>query len=311
MREAELWAITAYFNPAGYRRRRENFRRFRQRLAVPLVAVELGFGPDFELGPDDAEILVQIRGGDVMWQKERLLNIALKALPSSCRTVAWLDCDVIFEREDWWRRATEELERTPVVQLFSSLSLMPRDAPAHHLRSEDAEARLQALTVAVRSGRAAQECLAETRIGSAHAYSASPAWAIRRDLLTTFGFYDACIVGGGDTALVSAFHGCFDHVLDRHRMNASRSEHYLNWARPVAEAVAGDIAFIEGEAFHLWHGNIDDRHYASRHMELSGFAFDPWTDIAAEDGSPWQWSSDKHAMHGYVASYFNSRREDG
>ena len=42
-RSANLWAITCYFNPVGYRRRLENYRMFRQRLKVPLVAVELSF----------------------------------------------------------------------------------------------------------------------------------------------------------------------------------------------------------------------------------------------------------------------------
>ena len=45
----DLWAITSYYNPLAYRRRRENYRIFRQRLKVPLLTVELAYGPDFEL----------------------------------------------------------------------------------------------------------------------------------------------------------------------------------------------------------------------------------------------------------------------
>ena len=44
-----LWAITSYFNPMQYQRRRANYRLFRKYLRVPLVAVELSYGPDFEL----------------------------------------------------------------------------------------------------------------------------------------------------------------------------------------------------------------------------------------------------------------------
>ena len=39
----DLWAITAYFNPFGYRRRRENYGLFRKNLEVPLLTVELGY----------------------------------------------------------------------------------------------------------------------------------------------------------------------------------------------------------------------------------------------------------------------------
>ena len=59
----DLWAITCYFNPMHYRRRLANFRIFRDHLQLPLVAVELAYGPEFELQAQDAEILIQLRDG--------------------------------------------------------------------------------------------------------------------------------------------------------------------------------------------------------------------------------------------------------
>jgi hypothetical protein len=44
-----LWAVTTYFNPMRYRRRLSNFRLFRKHLNIPLVAVELAYGKEFEL----------------------------------------------------------------------------------------------------------------------------------------------------------------------------------------------------------------------------------------------------------------------
>ena len=74
---------------------------FRSNLGVPLVTIELSFDGAFELEKGDAEILIQISGGAVVWQKERLLNLALKAVPSEVVKIAWLDCDLIIERPDW------------------------------------------------------------------------------------------------------------------------------------------------------------------------------------------------------------------
>lgn len=93
MQAEALWAITSYFNPVGYRRRLTNYRVFRRRLTVPLVTVELAHHGVFELERGDAEILVQLTSPDILWHKERLLNVALKALPVECRQVAWLDGD--------------------------------------------------------------------------------------------------------------------------------------------------------------------------------------------------------------------------
>src|ERR1700734_2279886 len=115
----ELWAITSYFNPVGYWRRLANYRLFRERLNVPLVAVELAYGPNFELNDDDAEILIQLRSQDIMWQKERLLNVALGALPKKCKKVVWVDCDIIFERRDWPEQVCRLLDRFVIVQSFS------------------------------------------------------------------------------------------------------------------------------------------------------------------------------------------------
>ena len=76
-----LWAITSYFNPAGYNTRLANYRAFRARLKVPLVTVEASFDGRVQLRAGDAEILVQRTARDVLWQKERLLNVALGFLP--------------------------------------------------------------------------------------------------------------------------------------------------------------------------------------------------------------------------------------
>src|SRR5947207_7610362 len=126
-RNEDLWAVTCYFNPLDYQRKLANYRVFRERLSVPLVAVELGYGPEFELENDDAEILVQLRGTDVLWQKERLLNLALDALPSGCRNVLWVDCDVVFGRDDLVEHTFRLLDRFVLVQPFSHLLRMPRD----------------------------------------------------------------------------------------------------------------------------------------------------------------------------------------
>lgn len=61
-----------------------------------------------------------------MWQKERLLNIALAALPGECDSVAWLDCDVIFDSNDWPERARQALKSFAIVQLYSErCNLLP------------------------------------------------------------------------------------------------------------------------------------------------------------------------------------------
>ncbi len=199
-----LWAITSYFNPAGYRRRLMNFLEFRRRLTVPLLAVELAYGERFELADDDADLLVRLRGRDVLWQKERLLNIALGRLPDECTVVASLDCDLIFDRDDWGAAACALLERFSVVQLFSRLHHLRRDwVPGHEL-GEGVDFTQESSASAIGRGSDPPTVLAPTSERRLDVTVNGFGWAHRREVLARHGFYDACIVGGGATPPSSA-----------------------------------------------------------------------------------------------------------
>src|ERR1700675_3627404 len=116
-----MWAMTSYYHPARLERRLANYKIFRANLGVPLVTVELSFGGHFELTENDADILIQISGGAVLWQKERLLNIALKSVPSSVIIIVWLDCDFVFDCLDWVAQAKAQLHTNELVQLYSDV----------------------------------------------------------------------------------------------------------------------------------------------------------------------------------------------
>jgi hypothetical protein len=304
----DIWAITVYFNPMQYQRRRANYRVFRRHLHVPLVAIELAYGPDFDLGDEDADILVQLRGRDVLWQKERLLNVALGALPAGCRKVLVVDCDVVFESEDWLSATRLLLDRFPLVQPFSHLHRMPPDWAPPQARVESTDL-LRSPALLLAAGMPLTTCLGTP--AEQLKCSTGSAWAAQADLLQRHGFYDACIIGGGDSAFVRAAYGCFDEAMRLQHMNAPRRQHYLNWARPFHDAIRGSVAFVDGNLLHIWHGRPQDRRYRNRVERLEPFEFDPFTDIALDDNGAWRWSSDKPAMHEYVRGYFAARKEDG
>ncbi len=304
-----MWAITCYFNPARYRRKRENFQAFRRALNVPLVAVELVHGADSELTEDDAEVLIQIRGGDVLWQKERLLNVALEAVPHSSTNVAWLDCDILVERSDWADLAEEALERDVLVQPFSRVCELPSNYNPTALKYLADRVQHCGTAIAKRI-RESPQAAAIFELGPS-VRSAGLAWAARRDVLDAVGFYDRCILGGGDRALVAAAVGDFEGPARHWRWNHRQVADYRAWAEPFFEAVQGRIGFVEGPVFHLWHGDRELRRYRQRLLDLAQFDFDPSGDIAIADSGCWQWSSAKSEMHSYVARYFSERLEDG
>lgn len=311
-RPNNLWAITSYFNPVGYRTRRENFRHFRDRLGVKLIAVELGYRDNFDLAAGDADILIQIDGGDVLWQKERLINLALGKLPDDCSKVAWVDCDIIFDRPDWAAKVEAILDRVPLAQTFRHVRNLPPGTLPEAVAGMELPTR-RSLIDAFNSGVPLEVCLNELPSDGAIAYKMARgfAWAARRDLLDRHGLYDACIIGGGDRALAYAIFGWFDAAVRHFHMSEIETRRFMAWAVPFAEAVGGAVDSIDADIFHLWHGDMRRRGSGSRQAGLRRFAFNPNDDIAVSETGAWRWNTDKPDMHAFMQSYFESRMEDG
>jgi hypothetical protein len=303
-----VWAITSYFNPVGYRRRLANYKVFRERLELPLVAVELSQNDRFELGPDDADVLIQLKCDDLLWQKERLLNIALHSLPSECETVAWLDCDVVFERASWAKRANALLDRFKIILPFSNFYELPRDG-----LPEDPDARRvtgYSSVYAIERGIVSPEVQRGNMRLTRHIVSGGCGLA-HRAFLDRHGFYDACVMGSGNRAFMCATVGRFDDAIHYLRMGTGWTEHYLAWAKPFFAEVSGRVGYLDEGLFHLWHGELKDRKYSERHGLLSAIGFDPARDIAMDSNGCWRWAGSRNGLAQSLRSYFESRREDG
>ncbi|MFF4607839.1 hypothetical protein ACFY12_34520 [Streptomyces sp. NPDC001339] len=307
-----VWAITSYFNPIGYRSRRDNYHLFRKNLQVPLVTVEHSTTGRFDLDGDDADILIHLDGGDVMWQKERLLNVALEAIPATCQAVAWLDCDVLLHNPDWAGQSLAKLDESLLVQPFSSA----------YEGQAAGDARLPAATprVATRPSFAARYARRELspeeirtwRIGHDPVpIHCGYAWVGRLDLLLEHGFYDASIMGGGTRESATAAIGEIEAAARCHPRSRAQLDHFLTWARKWSSAIDGRIGYVEGELMHLWHGETADRGYGKRYSILTDHDFDPCVDIALTGGGCWKWGTPKKRLHEQVARYFTTRHEDG
>ena len=308
-----LWAITSYFNPMGYRTRRVNYRIFWEHLKVPLLTVEQGHQGKFELGRQDATSLLQIPSQDVMWQKERLLNLALSALPPDCHTVVWLDSDILFELEEWPQRAMEELERAVMVQLFSRAYYLPEGVDFSRPLAEQSYLQRRSTASGLRGGGLEQNALVPSletlkAHGMATDYSNGHAWAMRREVLEREGFYEAMIVGGGDYVFLQAAIGQFEVVRESHGWTSPPSrqyQHYLRWANRFYNIVQGRVGLVPGDIFNLWHGELRNRQYLARHRILTAHDFDPNQDIAIDENGSLRWNSHKPALHQGVARVFS------
>jgi len=315
-----MWAVTSYYNPNGYRRRRLNYKVFRDRLELPLLAIEWSPAGQFELSPGDADILIQIGGGDVMWQKERLLNLAIERLPDNCQCVAWIDCDVVFERPGWARRAMRAMNDAPIVQLFDRVAhLLPvaEESVRHGISWAQPQVDFEIIG-AVRAYREHPRWC--TGGGEIPAFSVGTrgirpapgfAWAARRELLASHPLLDIWVIGGGDAAFAYAALRETDHVIERHVLAPAHRAAYLERAQALADAARGRVGHLEERIFHLWHGDLDDREYRRRHEILRAYDYDPARHLKRAPSGAWAWDQAPGPLRSELADYFRRRREDG
>jgi hypothetical protein len=304
-RPRDLGVVTSYFNPCGYRARAENFERFVEPLraaGIPLVIVEACFpGEGATLPAHHASLRVPAR--DVMWHKERLLDLGAAWLPPACTKVAWLDADVLFEDEGWAVATSERLDTAAVVQPFAEVVRLARGALAPGAGDDVFES-----FGAVFVNR--PEELAHGKF-ERHGHTGF-AWAARRDLVARHGLYDACIAGSGDHMMAHAFAGdwqspCVGRMVGR---GGRHLAHYRRWSQKIDADVGARLSYTPGRLLHLWHGTVENRRYAQRNKELLALAFDPKEDLRISATGCWEWASDKPALHAWAQRYFAERRED-
>ena len=306
-----LWGLTTFFNPHGYASKLHNYRLFRRGLeqaGMPLCCVELAFEDrPFEVQEGDADQLVRLRGADVLWQKERLLNIGVESLPADCDKVAWLDCDVLFDSPEWAVETARALETFAVVQPFSrSVRLWPGETGCEVADLPLGSAEHEILHgVAWGVNARGASCLHNYHQHGHTGY----AWAARREILQKHGLYDCNILGNADLNIAQAMYGGCLH-LRTERLSPAGRRHLMKWAEQFYSSVRGSVGWLEGVVFHLWHGSKADRLYDQRLSVLIDHDYDPARDVARGPNGAYRWASDKPALHAWCRDYFAERRED-
>ncbi|MFZ6766519.1 hypothetical protein ACO0LM_05485 [Undibacterium sp. Di26W] len=307
---SELVVLTTYFNPCRYLSRRQNYDAFMQGMraaGVTCITVECAFGDaSFEL-PAALDVL-QVRSSTLLWQKERLLNLAASWLPASCRYVAWLDCDILFDNKNWARELVAVLRQYPVAQVWETCLRQPQDGTDHGAADEQPDrvtsfaAVMQEQPTSLQAGR--YDSHGHTGYG----------WAMRRSLFDSTGLYEAAISGSADHFMAHAIYGDYNFCIQNAlKHDHAQITHLQVWGQRFYQQVQGQLGVVRGEIRHLWHGDARHRRYFLRMHDITDLGFNPWTDLSMRAGRPLEWHAEMHkpALRQYFVNYFQSRREDG
>ncbi|MPQ69375.1 hypothetical protein [Pseudomonas sp. MWU12-2323] len=303
---SELVVITTYYNPCSWVSRRRNYDVFMEGMrnaGVTCVTVECAFGNEpFEL-PESLDV-IQVRAKTLLWQKERLLNLAASWLPNNCKYVAWLDCDIVFDNKAWARDLVRLLKLHKVAQVFETCLRLEQDGgPGGKPDVSESFASVMSR----------EPDLLHVERYDSHGHTGY-GWAMRRDIFDAVGLYESAISGSSDHFMAHAIYGDYNFCITNALKNDPRQiSHLRAWGKRFHELVQGSLCVVPGRIQHLWHGDTADRRYFLRMHEITDLGFDPWTDLHMAPGEPISWAPDlnKEGLKQYFINYFASRREDG
>jgi len=305
-----LYAVTTFFNPQRFRSRSRLYRNFELHMrhsGVKLMTVEAAFGDHpFEVTVPQWPWNVQLRTDQILWHKERLINIGIHHLCSrvpDAKFIAWLDCDVTFSNPDWAAEAVHKLMHVPVIQPFAEAINL--DA------NEQMLWKCPSSFASFLDGRGFHQ---EPPLPLAYLFKGHPglAWCATREALSALGgLYDVCAAGSGDTVMSNALKGGWDVYLPDVPSEGMKQS-MKRWAARCDQSIKGKVGYTRGALLHHWHGKSEDRGYEKRWSILGFHQFDPGTDLIADPTSGlYRWAGNKPRLEDDIRLSLSSRNEDG
>jgi hypothetical protein len=305
VKERKVAIIVPFFNVHSNQMLLENFDNFRRELTEDVFVIEAAFGDEPFL-IKESEDFVRIRGTEenFMWQKERLLNIALSKLPPQYTDIAWLDADILFDNKNWVEEMQAALDKFCFVQLFQTVSWLNKDGSSDISFNTIVEQGKNLFSVG--GDGEAQD----------NGFHPGFAWAARREVLEKTGWFDQHICGNGDSFIYYAIAG---HLLAGNYLMIKNkllgfNYCFLKFKRKISQAGAiGSLSNISGHVRHMYHGDFKERDYAGRQRFMIDAQFDPVEDLEIGDNGLYKWGNKNEntlVLSSRLLEYFKQRNKD-
>lgn len=274
--------ICSYFNFGDSKKIKQNYIEFRKKFPYEITTVEIAL-PHQKFFIDDS-IKIEANYNNILWQKERCLNIAIENLKKNTDSIAWVDTDVIFNNPNLLKDTQAALDKYKVVQLFESCFENPRVNPFHN-------------NIGLGKTIANNLDIEYPAVGFA--------WAFRRNVLVEDKLYDLDPVGNSDILQTLVWLGKWNHRNIMNLLPAYRKE-FLLWAWDSYEKVEENIGYVPGVLEHLYHGLLQFRRYHERNEILIRNNFTPSKDLRLDKNNLYSLEQKPNLIKD-IQEYFNIR----
>jgi hypothetical protein len=302
-----LVTVCVIFNPHGFKSRIQLYKEFAPYIEFSgskLMTVEIAFNDrPFEVTTADNPWNLQLRTTDVLWHKERGLNLGLQkvlTLIPDLINVCMIDADVRFVNPHWANEAILALDHYTIIQLFSeAVHLSPKYEHMWHCFSR--------LYHFVNKGFCQDPPKPLKYVANGHP---GLAWAFRVETLNQLGgLPDWAVTGSGDTHLANAIMG--DAIFNaKPGMSAGFERALKRYGEKCDKHVKKNIGYINGICTHYWHGRSEVRGY-DRRWDITCFhKFDPAEDIYLAANGLYSFTGNKKEMENDLRLSTSYRNED-
>jgi len=195
---------------------------------------------------------------NLLWHKETLLNKVISELPQKYKYVFWIDADVIFTNNNWLVDGVEQLKTNNIIQPFKYCFHLDKD----QIKSDKVVTDLNK-----KIWRSFCSNYVENKSWMDNDYDTHGhvgfAWGAKREILDTIPLYDKALIGGADHIIAHASANQINHCCISKAFIENIDEINI-WSEKFAKLIDGKIGFVEGELYHIWHGDIEKRQYLKR-----------------------------------------------
>lgn len=302
---SEAIIIACYFNPQrnpyrlkAFRTWYESIKHLNHRIVECVVE-----GSKPELVDEFPTLNIhRVFTKNLLWHKESLLNGIVSNLEEEYKYVFWLDTDVTFTNKNWLVDSVKVLQTNKLVQPFEFCVHMEQDelTPSFDYERYKASASIPQTRhpkVWRSFGYNHVLGLSKDQNYDKHGHVGF-AWGARREVLDTVPLYDKALVGGADHIIAHAGAGHIGHSCIT-KSFTDDLESVNQWSKRFYLAVQGKIGYVQGDLFHIWHGDIAKRQYLKRIQD-----FTPETKKITQKDKNGLYITDDDS---YVKKYFDER----
>ncbi len=264
--------VSCYFNPFSSPYRLRAFEEFYFRIKhlnhQIIECVIAGTAPQL---PENKNIK-RIYTESLLWHKESLLNKIIAELPARFRYVFWADADIVFAENNWLPLAVKCLKNNNLVQPFEYAIHLGKDEDISTFSDEDVLSSPVPNSLNPRVWRSFAANYVSNDLWKSPHYGTHGhvgfVWGARREILDALPLFDHALIGGADHIIAHAAADPHLHTCIAKAFTENLEEIRL-WSEKFYDLVQGKIAFVQGNLFHFWHGDLSKRQYYKRVREFT------------------------------------------